>query len=179
MAKCENCGADLASGASVCEKCGTLVLQKSEPETEEKATPQKEEAKTEKPKQPQKDLTDEFEPSDIAQNKTKAALCYAWIFVLIAVFEADDSEFVRFHRRQGLLLFAVEALYFAQNMILLSFLHDYYNGVPVLIVGFMMYSGLIALVALNVYGIITAAKGKAPLLPLLGPLAEKLKIKDK
>ena len=173
MAKCEHCGADLPDGAAVCDNCGTLLLSKEPEENEKEAT----EAIIGEPAN--KDSSEEFEQSDISQNKTKAALCYAWIFVLIAVFEADDSEFVRFHRRQGLLLFAVEALYFAQNMLLLSFLHTYYNGVPVLIFGFLMYSGLIFLIALNVKGIIAAARGKAPLLPIIGPLAEKLKVKDK
>jgi len=180
MAKCEHCGAELRDGATVCEICGTLVLQSSE--TEEQKQEQTEantEPENKKSAAAQSDHTSEFEEADISQNKTKAVLCYAWIFVLIAVFEADDSDYVRFHRRQGLLLFAIEALHFALNMLILTFLHDCYNGIPVLIFGFLMYSSLAALIALNVVGMINAAKGKAKELPLFGRLAEKLKSKDR
>ena len=172
MAKCEHCGADLPDGAAVCDNCGTLLLSKEPEENVQKTS----EAITEEPAN--KDSSEEFEQSDISQNKTKAALCYAWIFVLIAVFEADDSEFVRYHRRQGLVLFAIEAVYFAFNMLILTFLHDYYNGIAVIIAAVLMYSGLIFLVALNVTGIISAAKGKAKYFPVITPIADRIKIKQ-
>jgi uncharacterized membrane protein len=42
-----------------------------------------------------------------------------------------------------------------------------------------MYSSLAALIALNVVGMINAAKGKAKELPLTGRLAELMKSKDR
>ncbi len=180
MIKCENCGKELQDGAAVCDNCGTLVLLNTEAEVKkDEQTAKTAEIRRKKSDPSQTDHTSEFGEADISQNKTKAVLCYAWIFVLIAVFEADDSDYVRFHRRQGLLLFAAEAVYFSVNMVILSFLHDYYNGIAVIIFAFIMYSGLAVHIALNVMGMINAAKGKAKELPLTGRLAELMKSKDR
>ena len=130
MEKCANCGAELQEDETVCPVCGTLVVRDES----------KEDTQSEKPAEPNQtkkkgDRTDEFDPSDIAQNKTKSVFCYIWVFVLIAVFDPKDSDFVRFHRRQGLLLLAAETLYAINVYLTLLYIRIALNNVFAVIVG--------------------------------------------
>ncbi len=68
--------------------------------------------------------------------------------------------------------------YFLYIYSCLSFLHNYYNGIAVIIFAFIMYSGLAVHIALNVTGMINASKGKTKELPLTGRFAELMKSKD-
>ena len=52
----------------------------------------------------------EKKPSDkdIEQNKTIAALSYAWILCLVPLLGKRNSKFAQFHAKQGLVLFIIE-----------------------------------------------------------------------
>lgn len=45
---------------------------------------------------------------DVEENKTIAALSYAWILCLVPLLGKRDSKFAQFHAKQGLILFIVE-----------------------------------------------------------------------
>lgn len=45
---------------------------------------------------------------DVEENKTVAALSYAWILCLVPLLGKRDSKFAQFHAKQGLILFGIE-----------------------------------------------------------------------
>lgn len=47
------------------------------------------------------DMTSQFDPRDIQNNKVMAILAYFGILVLIPIFAAKESKFARFHANQG------------------------------------------------------------------------------
>jgi uncharacterized membrane protein len=47
---------------------------------------------------------------DIQDNKTVAALSYAWILCLVPLLGKRKSKFAQFHAKQGLILFIVELI---------------------------------------------------------------------
>lgn len=48
--------------------------------------------------------------SDIEENKDLAALSYAWVMAVFVYFWKKDSPFVRFHARQGMVLFVLSII---------------------------------------------------------------------
>lgn len=124
---------------------------------------------------PVKDHTDEYDEEEVQKGRFLSALCYMWIFVLIPVFAAKDSGFVRFHRRQGLLSFIISTVYAVLMFVILDILRVTVGSWGVVIAGILLYIGLAALAALSVCGIINAIKGKAKELPYIGSFAERFK----
>ena len=122
---------------------------------------------------PLKDHTEEYEDSDIQKGRFLSVLCYLWIFVLIPVFAAKDSEFVRFHRRQGVLTFIISTVYTVLTFIILDITRAAIGSLGVVIIGVLLYAGLAALAALSVIGIINAVRGEAKELPYIGSFAER------
>lgn len=124
---------------------------------------------------PVKDHTAEYEGEEIQKGRFLSVLCYMWIFVLIPVFAAKDSDFVRFHRRQGVLKFILDTVYAALMFIILDILRVTVGSWGVVIAGILLYIGLAALAALSVFGIINAVKGKAKELPYVGSFAQRFR----
>ena len=92
--------------------------------------------------------------------KTLSTLAYIGILVLIPLFKEKDSEFVRFHTNQGLILAIIE--------VAMSILSTLLAAVPV--VG--MIPGIISVVAIvfSIIGIVSVAKYEKKELPLLGKI---------
>lgn len=124
---------------------------------------------------PVKDHTNEYEREEIQKGGFLSVLCYLWIFVLIPVFAAKDSGYVRFHRRQGVLLFIIQTVYAVTISLILGLCRAAVGNLGVVIVGALLYAGLTALFAASVFGIINALKGRAKELPYVGSFAEKFK----
>ena len=57
-----------------------------------------------------KDHTNEFDPTDIQNNKTMGILSYIGLLVLVPIFAAKNSKFARFHANQGLVLVIAQAI---------------------------------------------------------------------
>lgn len=116
------------------------------------------------------DHTSEFEAEDIAQNRAMGILAYIGILVLVPIFAAKGSKWARWHANRGLILLICEAA------VCITF------GLLALIpyVGFVFsileYLTLLAITGLVVFGIVTAAQGKAKDFPLVGGLIAKIKI---
>ncbi len=92
-----------------------------------------------------------------------AIISYISILCLIPILTKEKSEFVRFHAKQGLVLFIGEVA----------------TGVVLSVVPFLwMLTNLIGLVwlVLSVIGIINVVQKKEKPLPLIGQFADKIKI---
>ena len=48
------------------------------------------------------------DPKDVEANKYLAALSYVWVISIVMYFMKKDSSFVRFHAKQGIVLFLLE-----------------------------------------------------------------------
>lgn len=90
---------------------------------------------------------------DAQQNRDIAALSYVWILSLVTYFAKRDSAYVRFHARQGIVLFILSILVWM---------------IPY--VGRLLEIGVLILAVL---GFLNAAQGQWGELPLVGPLARR------
>ena len=98
---------------------------------------------------------------DVEENKDIAAFSYLWIMSVIVFFLKKDSEFVRFHAKQAMVLFAL-------TIIIWFIPFDYFSRFLELIV-----------LAGMVIGFINAAQGKKKDVPFIGPLSRREKgLKD-
>ncbi len=113
-----------------------------------------------------KDHTNEFDPTDIQNNKTMGILSYIGLLVLVPIFAAKDSKFARFHANQGLVLVIAQAIVTTVLSIIAAIL------VHIPLIGWLL-AFLIRIIIPVVYipsiiGIINAAKGQAKELPIIG-----------
>ena len=123
MAYCRNCGAELKEEDKFCANCGAKVNEDTPNETST-AT------------------------SSIDMTKLYAVLAYLGIFFIIPLFMCKDSEFVRFHTNQGIVLFIASVICAA---------------VP--IIGWIASIGILVLM---VVGIINVSNNEMKELPLIG-----------
>ena len=101
-------------------------------------------------------------PASLSQDdKVMAALSYLWVLVLIPLLKPGKSEFVKFHSRQGFLLFLAEIVLMAVQIV--PFLG--------MIIGFL--GGIVAIV-FSVMGLFAALSGKYWEVPYLNQYAKKL-----
>ena len=113
------------------------------------------------------DVTSEFDPQDINQNKVMALLAYFGILFLVPLLAAKDSKFAKFHANQGIVLFICEIAACIVTFFL-SFLFGLINiGWLGSLLGYLLY---LACGILAIMGIINAAQGKAKELPLIGKI---------
>ncbi|MBQ6263490.1 MAG: hypothetical protein IJK58_08255 [Clostridia bacterium] len=113
-----------------------------------------------------KDHTNEFDPTDIQNNKTMGILSYIGLLVLIPIFAAKDSKFARFHANQGLVLVIAQAIVTTVLSILAAILNliPYIGWLPALLIRLLIPVVYIP----SIIGIINAAKGQAKELPIIG-----------
>lgn len=146
MAFCKKCGAQVKDGSRFCSNCGSVI------EEDLAAKFQSLNNTT--------DTTDEYDLEDIQKNKLKAALCYLSIFIVVPVFTAKDSRFVRFHISQGMTILTIDLALNLISKLVSSF------G----IISFIIDIAHIVLFALMVIGIMNVIKGRAKELPLVGKI---------
>ena len=123
------------------------------------------------------DHTSEFEAEDIAQNKAMGILAYIGILVLVPIFAAKGSKWARWHANRGLiLLIAAVAIGVASLVLALLGLIPYVGIVFRILKWILYFVSYLCLAGLMVFGIVTAAQGKAKDFPLVGGLIAKIKI---
>lgn len=104
--------------------------------------------------------------------RTIGALAYVGPFVLVTILRRKKSRFLLYHARQGLYLFAIAIAFLA---ITLGLLYVFQRPLKATVV-FLILS-VVLLLELIVYAItmlglvIAAARGRMPMLPVLGDLA--------
>lgn len=125
MAFCRNCGAELKDEDQFCAKCGTKVNEEAPAETAPAAI-------------------------DIDMTKLYAVLAYVGILFLIPLLLCKDSEFVRFHTNQGIVLFIA--------------------GVICAIVPIIGWIASIGVLVLMVFSLINVSNGDMKELPVIGKI---------
>ncbi len=95
------------------------------------------------------------------KSKLWAAISYLGPLCLWSAFRADEDDFIRFHVRQGIVLFIIEFICWVVMI------------VPILGVIFNVFAHLV-LGLFSVFGMIFALSGEYKSLPLIGSLAEKI-----
>ncbi|MCX6806582.1 MAG: hypothetical protein NT135_00445 [Candidatus Berkelbacteria bacterium] len=96
---------------------------------------------------------------DVEENKAMAAIAYIWILFLIPMLTKKDSPFAMYHAKQGLALFV------------LSLISGFVFWIP-----FVGWAIGIFVFVLFIMGLINALQGQMKPLPLIGKVAEGLKI---
>ena len=92
-----------------------------------------------------------------------AAISYLWILSIVILLVKKDSDFVKFHARQGVILFAASVVLSIVSFIIPS------------VIFIVWLLDLVILVAVIV-GFIQALGGKRYKMPVVGDLAEKVKM---
>lgn len=159
MAFCRNCGQQNSDDAVFCAKCGTPTTAD---QNAQQATPV----------QPQVMNGD----ADAQANKSIAWLSYLGLFFLIPMFAKKDSEYCRYHVKQGATLFCCELAYgIVKSLVIDTIL---YAILKHSLVGFGIYSAISTILGIAsifffvvaIIGIINAANGKKNELPLIGKI---------
>lgn len=150
MANCVKCNAELAEGAKFCPVCGAnqapeAAQTQAQPDLADKIMNINNTA----------DTTADYDKKDIEDNKLMGVLAYIGILVLIPLFAAKESKFARFHTNQGILCCIIGL---ANTIISL---------IPIL--GWLVGGVIgIALLVLQILGIVNVCQGKVKELPIIG-----------
>jgi len=102
----------------------------------------------------------EADKQDIAKNKLVAAIAYVSGLCILTLFLVKDSKFVKFHSKQGLVLFAVEIV----------------GGLVFMRMGFLSSLFSLACLGFSAYAAYQAYEGKYWEIPVLGDLAKKINL---
>lgn len=187
MAFCTQCGNQLEENAAFCPQCGKAVTkEQAQPEQEApKAQPSPEQSAQQPFTPPPQsgsalndfvqnignsaDTTSQFDPMDVARNKSMAVLSYIGLLFLIPLLAAKESPFAQFHAKQGVTLFILEiAVNIVLGVIRAVFRYTVYPLYVLL--GVVVSLAGLAFLALMIVGIVNAANGKAKELPVIGGL---------
>lgn len=151
MKKCETCGISVEKEARYCPECGTEF-----------------ECGHKRPGELSgyEDDTNDTNDRNNRNEKAMAALAYIGCLVLIPMFMAKESRFVRYHVRQGMALLVTELIFYAGycviSFMVLSISWKLYSVVR--IIGTVRY----LFPVLTVIGIMNVAGGKEKGLPIIG-----------
>lgn len=172
MAFCKNCGNSIPDGATFCSHCGTPVYDT----TSQAQTQQHQYGTQHNNILNSDDVTAEFDPMDIKENKVMAVLAYIGLLVLVPIFAAKNSKYARFHASQGLnitiIYFAQLIIYYVLSIIIrMIFFGTGIFGIGGIFIAFLnIINTIISLIlcAFAIYGIVNAVQGKCKKLPIIG-----------
>ncbi len=159
MAFCSYCGAQMEEGSGFCPSCGRAAMQN------EGERPNDVQAAFENFSDTP-DTTNDYTPTEIENGKGMGCLSYLGVLVLIPFFAEKTNRFVRYHARQGLVLFLAEVAFWVVLQIVSALLLGIswrLAFVPVVLslIGFLF-------LALSIVGLVNVFQGKAKELPLIG-----------
>lgn len=218
MAFCKNCGQQLPENANACPYCGTFVngqnVQQAAQPVEQQAPQQNYQQAPQQNYQqnyqqaPRQNYQQGYAPQqgyaqpyvtpdmDVQQSKGIAWLSYMGLLFLIPMFVRRQSDYTRFHVKQGVTLFAVELAYGVTYGILMAiinaifpghytysylyYLPSYYVHSSVYnVFSFLLGLGYIFFLVVAIIGIVNAATGKRKELPLIGKIPWLATLLDK
>ncbi|MDQ5882661.1 MAG: hypothetical protein QG648_13 [Patescibacteria group bacterium] len=113
------------------------------------------------------------ETSSIDENKLWGILSYISLLCLIPLLTKKDNDFVYFHAKQGLVLFGAEIIVYIVSSILRASIWSW-GVLSILNVVFTLLN--LGLVVLAILGIVNVIQNQKKELPLIGKLAQSLKI---
>lgn len=114
------------------------------------------------------DKTSQFSQKDIQENKGISAWAYLGLLFVVPYFAASDSPFARFHAQQGFSLMMSE-LIFILFIFVSHLLSAFAPSVFSLVTLILFFAFFIFVWIFTIYGIVNTLKGKAKVLPLIGP----------
>lgn len=173
MAFCKNCGQQIPDDAGFCANCGTPVA----------ATQDNTQQTT--PVQPQV----VYNGDDAQANKGIAWLSYLGLFFLIPMFVKKNSEYCKFHVKQGATLFCCEVVYWIAEAIIMAIINAIFPGYTIW--GITVHSSIynifytifsiasIFFLVIAIIGIVNAVNGKKNELPLIGKIPFVATVVDK
>lgn len=142
MKKCEKCGANVENEMKFCPVCGKVF------------------------KNGRGRLSSPDHDEDIRNDKVMAVLAYLGFLVLIPMFVAKESRFVRYHVRQGMRLLVTELIFYvgycALGFTMLSMSWRFYSVIRIIGIARYLFP------VLAVIGIINAVCGRKKKLPVIG-----------
>ena len=172
MAFCKNCGQQINDDAAFCPNCGTTVDNGQQ-------------AQQQAPVQPQV-MSNNGEP--LPNEKGLAWLSYVGLLFLIPLFARKDSEYCKFHVKEGANVCACELAYVIATRILLliidlptrTYYYGFYTPSYIYYVFNTIFSlGYIFFTVMSIIGIVNAATGKTVEIPLLGQIPFIKNLMDK
>lgn len=102
--------------------------------------------------------------SDVEQNRLVAALSWLWVLSVVILLMKKDSPYVQFHARQSFLVFVLSMLLW----VVFAFFGPFRWFFQ-----WLLQAGVFVLV---VVGFVQALRGRWWTVPLIGPLAPKLRL---
>lgn len=168
MAFCRNCGANIPDMSTFCSHCGTPVQAEQAPQQNYQEPINNNNAQV------------AFNPADVQENKVMGILAYIWLLVLVPIFAAKDSEYARFHAKQGTKLCILSIAYSLASWIVKLIVYaifrpTYYFFVPVInpvasIVATVLNIASVLFLVLAIIGIVNACKGERKELPFINKI---------
>jgi uncharacterized membrane protein len=156
MPFCGNCGNEYEDGTKFCPSCGApTAAQEDAPNDFSRPAPAP---------------TTLADGKDNSSNMVMGILCYLGILVLIPIFAAKDSKFVRFHANQGLILLLVEVAYGIATW-LVTLIISIVSPRLGFMVGSLLHLVNYAFLVLMILGIINVVKGIEKELPIIGVIS--------
>ena len=169
MAFCEKCGTQIPEGSAFCPGCGAAV---SNSDTQNQQNQQY--AQYQNPVQPNQAYNQPYQNADmdIQYNKSIAWLAYLGILLLIPLFVKKDSEYCKFHVKQGANLLAFTLVYSLASGIIRGIVFAICSTSWALLGVYSTIATILGLVnifflVLAIIGIVNAATGKKSELPLI------------
>lgn len=159
MAYCIKCGANVDDDALFCPLCGGEIPRQQNRQENQK------ENRAEQHTYQQGEYFDTYE---VKQNKGMGVLSYFGILVVIPLLAGDrNSQYVRHHVNQGLMLFIISSIIDLLNGRWIWKIHTWFDF------GGNMLSRVfdvadLACFVLMIVGIVTACKGEKRELPIIG-----------
>ncbi len=172
MAFCNQCGTKVEDGAQFCTACGAKI-DAGDPVI----APTAENTNTENKQQANKtswekfiaftDTTANYNQTDIEQNRLVAILSYISILVLVPLLGMKESPFAQYHAKVGLNLFIWHIIVKLASSVIVGII----GWIPVVgwLIGLVFDLIYLALWCINVFGIVSAAQGKARELEIIAP----------
>ena len=160
MAFCASCGSHLDDGTKFCPSCGA-AFEAANTNNSTNTNPQINIV----------DSTGQYDAADIEQNKVICAVSYISILFFLPLVACPNSRFGKFHANQALILLIASAIIGAAGGIaggiiwalplIPDALKNIVTGALNLVVSLAPTAGMI-------FGIVTAAQGKAKEIPFIG-----------
>ncbi len=177
MAFCNQCGTKVEDGAQFCTSCGAKIDQGNPvvaPTATESGNKENKE-NTEKKSSGTSfekfiaytDTTASYAQTDIEQNRLVSVLSYISILVLVPLLGMKESPFAQYHAKVGLNLFIWHIVVQVISKIVIGVV----GWIPVIgwIISLAFDIVYLALWAINIFGIVSAAQGKARELEIIAP----------
>lgn len=190
---CPQCGNIVKEGAKFCPVCGSQMneqlfgVNQEQPETNQNLNQETVNQDAQQTESQQNTYQQTYQsppvvqpvissgPNDVKVNKGYAVLSYLGILFLIPYLVRKDSEYARYHAKQGMNLFifsALSSVFFSVLDYAFGMISGALGVLLVGIIGLLQTCISVGVVVLMVIGIINAVQGKMQPLPFIGKLGK-------